>query len=139
MRFPLALAVASLSLLAWVSTASASTGIRYGIQDDAWLLHGPGELDARLDTLESLGADLVRFNLRWDTVEAVKGKHDWTGPDTVLEGLHERGIPAVVAIVGTPRWANGGRGPNYAPASARLVRAPSRAPRRRATASSATG
>ena len=118
MRFPLALAVASLSLLAWVSTASASTGIRYGIQDDAWLLHGPGELDARLDTLESLGADLVRFNLRWDTVEAVEGKQDWTGPDTVLEGLHERGIPAVVAIVGTPRWANGGRGPNYAPASA---------------------
>ena len=33
----------------------------------------------------------------------------------MLEGLRARGIPAVVGLVGSPRWANGGRTPNFAP------------------------
>ncbi len=116
MRFPLACVVACcLGLLTWPGAGSASTGIRYGIQDDAWLLHGPGELSERLDRLEQLGPDLVRYNLRWDAVETDSGELDWSDPDQVLQGLHERGIPAVVAIVGTPAWANGGRPPSYAP------------------------
>ncbi len=36
-------------------TASASTAIRYGIQDDAWIRFGPGTLAQRLDRLRSLG------------------------------------------------------------------------------------
>ena len=62
MRFPLACVFACcLGLLTWPGAGSASTGIRYGIQDDAWLLHGPGELSERLDRLEQLGPDLVRL------------------------------------------------------------------------------
>jgi hypothetical protein len=118
MRLPLAFAAACcLCLLTWAGAAQASPGIRYGIQDDAWLLHGPGQLSERLDRLERLGPDVVRFNLRWDEVETASGELDWSGPDQVLQGLHERGIPAVVAIVGTPAWANGGRPPSYAPTS----------------------
>ena len=118
MGLRLALAAACLAALACADTASASPSIRYGIQDDAWLLHGPGELSDRLDRLESLAPDVVRYNLRWNVVEARRGAQDWTDPDTLLEGLHERGILAVVAIVGTPRWANGGRGANFAPSRA---------------------
>ena len=98
--------------------ADASSGVRFGIQDDAWLVHGPGSLDDRLDRLERLGVDLVRFNLHWDQIEAVSGQPAWEDSDAVLEGVHARGIAAVVGLVGSPRWANGGRTPNFAPGAA---------------------
>ena len=107
-----------LAALAVCAPATGAPGIRYGIQDDAWLAHGPGTLEDRLDELERFGVDLVRFNLRWSAVEAEQGQPDWTEPDTVLEGLRSRGIPAVVAIVGSPSWANGGRAENAAPGRA---------------------
>jgi hypothetical protein len=93
----------------------ASGNIRFGIQDDAWLAHGGGSLDDRLDTLERLGVDVVRFNLHWDRIEATRGEYAWDDSDAVLQGLRSRGIPAVVGIVGSPGWANGGRTPNFAP------------------------
>jgi hypothetical protein len=95
--------------------AGAASGVRFGIQDDAWLMHGPGTLDDRLDRLERLGVDVVRFNLHWDLIEPVRGQRDWEDSDLILNGLRSRGIPAVVGIVGSPRWANGGRTPNFAP------------------------
>jgi len=98
--------------------ASASSGVRFGIQDDAWLVHGPGDLEQRLDQLELLGVDLVRFNLHWDQIEATRGQPAWEDSDAVLEGLHARGIPVLVGLVGSPRWANGGRTPNFAPGAA---------------------
>jgi hypothetical protein len=113
----LALLFAFLSVLL-APSAGASSGVRFGIQDDAWLAHGPGTLDDRLDRLERLGVDLVRFNLSWDRIEAVRGKPDWRESDLVLNGLHERRIGAVVGLVGSPRWANGGRRPNFAPGAA---------------------
>jgi hypothetical protein len=105
----------ALALALITPTASASSGVRFGIQDDAWLMHGGGTLSERLDRLERLGVDIVRFNLHWDRIEATKGEYDWRSSDLVLNGLRGRGIPAVVGIVGSPRWANGGRTPNFAP------------------------
>jgi hypothetical protein len=109
----------------------AAPGIRYGVQDDAWLTHGPGALDERLDELDRLGVDLVRFNLRWDAIERTRGAPDWTESDEVLGGLRDHGIAAVVGIVGTPRWANGSRPPNYAPRRAADVAAFARAAAKR--------
>ena len=118
MRFLVAL-VLLCALLGAVSPAgSASSGIRFGIQDDAWLTHGPGSLESRLDRLEQLGADVVRFNLHWKEIEAAMGRPDWESSDAVLEGLRARRIGAVVGLVGAPRWANGGKPPNYAPSAA---------------------
>ena len=98
--------------------AGAASGVRFGIQDDAWLVHGPGDLEQRLDRLELLGVDLVRFNLHWDQIEATRGQPVWDDSDAVLEGLHGRGIAVVLGLVGSPRWANGGRTPNFAPGAA---------------------
>ncbi len=89
--------------------------MRFGIQDDAWLAHGAGTLDERLDRLERLGVDVVRFNLHWDKIEPARGEYAWEDSDAVLDGLRGRGIPAVVGIVGSPAWANGGRAQNFAP------------------------
>ncbi|HEX4931402.1 MAG TPA: hypothetical protein VFV62_11885, partial [Gaiellaceae bacterium] len=115
MRVLLAAVISCALVGAIAPAAGASTGIRFGIQDDAWLAHGPGTLDDRLDRLDRLGVDLVRFNLHWDRIEAVRGTTTWEESDAVLEGLRARGIPAVVGLVGSPRWANGGRTPNFAP------------------------
>ena len=115
----LALIVLACALLAaGAPAAGASSAIRFGIQDDAWLTHGGGTLDERLDRLDRLGVDLVRFNLAWNTIEKVQGEPNWQESDLVLEGLRSRGIDTVVGLVGSPRWANGGRGPNFAPGAA---------------------
>ena len=110
-----ALALVVLALAVLVPTAAASSSVRYGIQDDAWLAHGPGTLASRFDRLERLGVDLVRFNLHWNRIESTQGSPDWRESDAVLTGLRKRGIGALVGLVGSPAWANGGRAPNYAP------------------------
>ena len=92
MRFSLA-AVLSCALLGLCAPAAgASPNTRFGIQDDAWLAHGAGTLDERLDRLERLGVDVVRFNLHWDKIEAARGEYAWEDSDEVLNGLRRRGI-----------------------------------------------
>jgi hypothetical protein len=105
------------ALLLWASPALASTSIRYGVQDDAWLRFGPGTLTERLDRLQSLGVDLVRVNVSWSEVEQHKGAFDWSAYDGAIDGLHQRGIVPVLTLVSTPAWANGGQGTNWAPLS----------------------
>jgi len=121
-----ALAAAFVVLIA-PQVAAASPYARYGVQDDAWIAFGPGTLESRLDILETAGVQVVRYTLRWDQVAARRPAnarsgadpaYDWGASDAVLKGLRDRGIPAIVTIWGTPRWANGGRTPNWAPTSA---------------------
>jgi hypothetical protein len=95
--------------------AHAAPGVRFGIQDDAWILYGPGRLGQRLDTLDRLGVDVVRYTLRWHEIEPVQGRFRWQLHDPVLRGLQTRGIQPVVTLVGVPAWANGGRGSRFAP------------------------
>ena len=119
--------VAAGAFLVYTARAEASPYVRYGIQDDAWLLGGPGTFEQRLDRVEGLGVDVVRVNIRWDRVAPQRPDepasdldpaYRWNEPDVLLEGLRAHGIAPVVTLVGTPRWANGGRASNWAPKSA---------------------
>jgi hypothetical protein len=114
----------------WLTLAATPTGaapsVRYGLTDDAWLLHGPGSVEQRVARLSSLGVRVVRFTVRWDQVAATKPAtpanpadeaYDWSEPDSVLLALRAGGIQPLVQIVGTPPWANGGKPSNYAPTS----------------------
>jgi hypothetical protein len=110
----------------FASASAASPGAQFGIQDDAWLAHGPGTLAQRLDRLQALGVDVVRFSLHWDQVakrrpaRALSSRdpaYRWEVSDTVLRGLAARGIQPLVTLYGTPAWANGGRRPNVPPSS----------------------
>jgi hypothetical protein len=110
-------AVAAAAFFGSAAPAQASPYIRYGLQDDAWLVYGPGTLDERIAELDRIGVELVRFTINWHEVEKVRGKRSWGSADSVLEGLREHGIAAVVTLYGSPRWANGGRSPNWVPTS----------------------
>ena len=120
----LTLACLLVALLAVSSNSSASTRIRFGIQDDAWLAYGPGTLEQRLDKIESLGVPLVRYTLHWDqiaprrpadAVSPADPAYDWRLADAILNGLRAHGLTPIVTLLGTPPWANGGQASNYAP------------------------
>jgi len=117
MKLLLTLVAVAAGVICVAGPAAASPSVRYGIQDDAWLLYGAGTLESRVETLDRLGVELVRFTIDWSKVEARRGAHDWSAVDPVLRGLQTSGIRAVVTLNGTPRWANGGRSANWAPTS----------------------
>lgn len=118
-----AFVVVVLALLALASVpAQASVGAQFGIQDDAWVMYGPGTLDQRLTTLQGLGVHLTRFTLRWDQVARTEptsprdpSSYTWGQYGDVLDALHARGITALVTLYGAPGWANGGARPNHLP------------------------
>jgi hypothetical protein len=116
MRRPVLIA-ALLAAALWVPQAHATPRVKYGIQDDNYILNGPGKLAKRLDTIDKLGVDVVRFTIEWNKVEPAKGRFRWGRTDQILRGLNNRRIQPVVALVGTPGWANGGRPPRFAPPS----------------------
>ena len=129
MKAVVAFAVVAFTL-AGADTAQAASGALYGIQDDAWLAHGSGRLESRLDELDRLGVDVVRYTVRWDLVAKERPAtarddgdpaYDWRTTDAVLRGLRRHGIDPVVTLYGTPRWANGGLAPNWAPSSERML------------------
>jgi hypothetical protein len=122
-------AMSAAALAAAASTASASWRVQYGVQDDSWLAVGskkmPG-LERRLDLLDRLGVEVVRYTLRWDHVAAIRPEHpadpadpayDWSSADALLDGLHEHRIDVVLTLWGTPVWANGWHGANWPPKS----------------------
>jgi hypothetical protein len=121
----LAALAAALTVLLLPSTSSASPYARFGVQDDSYLSAGPA-LESRLDTIQRMGAQLVRYTVNWRQVATRKPTtasnpgdraYDWSSVDPVLEGLHERKITPIVTLYGTPAWANGGGGPNGVPRS----------------------
>jgi len=108
--------------LAAAGPAQASSRARFGIQDDAWLMFGPGTVQSRVATLKGLGVGVVRLTLRWDEVAAQKpaaprspASYDWGSYGEALQALHAAGIPALVTLYGSPGWANGGGSPARLP------------------------
>jgi hypothetical protein len=126
-RFTAGLAFAAAAAAVFVSHAAAAPGVRFGIQDDAWVASGPGTLQQRLDILQRLGVDVVRYTIHWDQVaptrpvralSASDPAYRWSVSDSVLQALRARGIEPVVTLYGTPEWANGGARANVPPTSA---------------------
>src|ERR1043166_6322730 len=132
-RIPLGVSSCVLLVVLIVATgasapaASAAPGVQFGLTDDAWLVDGPGTLQARLARLHALGVGIVRFTVHWDQVaprrpatptNPLDPANDWAATDAVVKGLRSHRIGALLQLVGTPSWANGGRSSNYAPTSA---------------------
>jgi hypothetical protein len=129
-RLTAAAVLAGAAALLIAPAAGAAPSIRFGLKDDAWLLHGPGSVDDRAARLQAIGVRLVRYSLRWNEIAATRpsaardpddAAYAWGDPDTVLDALHGAGIDVLLDIVGTPSWANGGRAANHAPTSASTI------------------
>jgi hypothetical protein len=115
---------AAASLTAAAPAAHAAPGVEYGLTDDAWLTDGPGEVDARVATLQDLGVKAVRYTLEWNAIATAAPTtptdpqdpaYDWSSVTDVLNALHAHDIDVILQLYGTPAWANGGKPANYIP------------------------
>jgi hypothetical protein len=106
--------VLAISLSTLARGADSAPGVRFGIQDDAWLEFGPGKLSDRTAQLHRLGLDVVRVTVSWHEIEPAPGRYDWRRSDRLLRALNARGLDPVVTLWGTPDWAGSGP-PNSAP------------------------
>jgi Cellulase (glycosyl hydrolase family 5). len=68
-----------------------------------------------LDRMAAAHMDLARFDFSWASSEATKGTYLYFGKlDSVLDAIKARGMRAVITVIETPAWANGGAG-KFAP------------------------
>jgi hypothetical protein len=120
------LAAVALLPAAFAATAHASRYMRVGIYDEAQTLYGP--VPTTFATLKQLHVQEVRLNLYWGGTKfaVTSGRptqptnpadpaYDWSLYDRTVRYASQFGVHVIFSIYGTPRWANGGKGPNVAP------------------------
>jgi hypothetical protein len=70
-----------------------------------------GDPEHRTDAVEAihefLHPQVVRESLLWSQIEPVEGRRDWSRADSVVEELRAAGIEPLLAVFGSPSWANG--------------------------------
>jgi hypothetical protein len=123
---------AAVAALAAPAPGSASRGLALGIFDDAATLDPAKKTFA---TLGALNVQVVRMTLTWGGPGGVANTrparpadpadpaYQWTALDVAIREADRHGMQPLLTIVGTPGWANGGRGPQLAPRSAADLRA----------------
>lgn len=129
--------VAVCALLAVAAPLSALSAERMwvGFQDDP-SFRWRQDRAAVLDQAATTNSGLVRTTVYWSRIAPRKpanasspfdSAYRWDDLDELVRGLQFRGIEAMLTIWGTPDWANGGKGPNYAPSNPRDLTAFARA------------
>jgi hypothetical protein len=107
-------------------SAEASRYIQPGIYDDAQILYGNPDLV--FPRLAEMKTKLIRVNLWWGgpgiTVARTRPvspmnpndpAYDWSTYDRTVQYARIYGIKVMFSILGTPRWASGGKAWNSAP------------------------
>jgi len=119
-------------MLVMPASASASRAMLLGLFDDAVTLD-PATNSFPL--LKTLNLQVVRMTLTWGGPGGVANTrpahpadpsdpaYDWARYDQAVERANDAGIQLLFTIIGTPAWANGGKGAQHAPASASTLRA----------------
>jgi hypothetical protein len=127
MRRLLTALLAVLALGAVVATSASADKARarsgpmlLGVMDDALLANVP---DVAFPAVQVLHPQVIRYDLSWaqtaplkpaDGTNADDPAYNWTLPDTVVTRAAALGVPVMLTIEVTPRWAGGGTG-NKAP------------------------
>jgi hypothetical protein len=100
-------------------------GLTLSIQDDHLAVTPEANIETRLDLLASTGVRVTRVDVLWNEVAPARPAraddpddpaYRWSRYDRVVDGLGRRGITAILNVYRSPSWANGGRGPAWAPA-----------------------
>jgi len=119
-------AAALVAALLGASTANASKFIQKGIFDDAQILYG--NPDKVFPVLHAMNTQLIRVDLWWggpaltvaprrpaSPTDPNDPAYNWSTYDRTVLYAHQFGMKVVFSILGTPKWANGGKGWNVAP------------------------
>ena len=131
-RIALVAAAAALAAAAvTASTASASRNLLKGLYDDGNTL--TGDPTVTFPMMKQLGTKIVRINLHWGGPLGVAGvdptvrpydpndgQYNWELYDRAVNYANENGLQVMFSIVGTPRWANGGKAARVPPSNARF-------------------
>jgi hypothetical protein len=117
------LAVSVLVTLAAIPAATAADRMWVGFHDDPVFRWNDGRMDA-LDKAVDEHATIIRTLVTWANVAPTKPANasDPFDPayklddvDELVRNAQQRGIEVLITIWGTPKWANGGKTPNYLP------------------------
>jgi hypothetical protein len=121
--------LAALLFLAFVLPGSALAAPRMwmGFQDDP-SLRWREDRAHMLDRARDHNASILRTTVYWSRVAPTRPAdpanpfdpgYSFDDLDEFVRGAWQRGMAVMFTIWGTPSWANGGRGPNYAPLNVR--------------------
>lgn len=120
-----------MSLLAvLVPTASGARTMWMGFQDDR-AFRELGNRTDRLDTAAQANATMVRTTAVWARIAPTRPAkpgnpadpaYNWANLDELVINANARNIEVVMTLLGTPPWANGGKGESYAPRKANMFK-----------------
>jgi hypothetical protein len=119
------LALLALVLLAAVLSTGAGAADRMlvGIQDDP-SFRWRDDRATMLDQAQAAGIQIVRSTVYWSRVapsrparptDPFDPSYSFNDLDELVRNAQQRGMEVMLTIWGTPSWANGGKGQNYAP------------------------
>jgi hypothetical protein len=103
--------------------AAAAPHMLICFQDDPTFRWMPGAPD-QLDLAQEANVSLIRATADWRAIAAKKPvratnpfdkNYNLNDLDALVRNAQMRGIQVMITIWGTPKWANGGKGPNVAP------------------------
>jgi hypothetical protein len=123
------------------STAQASPSLRAGLYDNAQILYG--NPDRVFPLLREMNTKLLRADLWWggpngvartrpqNPTDPADPAYKWDTYDRTALYAKRFGVEAIFSIIGTPNWANRGKGWNVAPTDAADLQAFAQAAARR--------
>jgi hypothetical protein len=119
----LTLAVSALVVALAASAASAAPRMLMGFQDEP-SFRWANDSQLMLDRAAETGVSVIRTTADWRQIAPTKPANatDSFDPaykfediDNLARNAQQRGLQLVITIWGTPKWANGGKSPNFAP------------------------
>jgi hypothetical protein len=124
-------AVAAVLAVVLVPSGGAATRMLMGLQDDPSFRWAP-DAPAMLDSASATGISVVRTVANWRDIaptrpavpaDSFDPAYQLGNLDDMVRRAQQRGLEVLITIWGTPAWANGGKGPNYAPTNVNDLRA----------------
>ena len=116
-------AIAALTLALAAGSASAEERMWIGFHDDPVLRYG-NDRQAELDKVRAANATIVRTLVEWRSVapkrpgsatNSFDPAYRFADLDEFVRNTQQRGMEVLMTIWGTPKWANGNKGPAYLP------------------------
>ena len=115
--------VAALAALLSPAVASSAPRLYVGFHDDPNFRYEERRTDM-LDQVKSTNATIVRTLVTWAIVAPTRPAnaanpfdpaYRFNDLDELVRNAQSRDLEVLITIWGTPKWANGGKTPNYAP------------------------